>query len=101
MTDQPEITVQKSFSDGKIGVKIKLKSGGWRPSIRIEASTELTTLQARVFAAALITAADLEDTKIAKKQAEKDRKRAYQDREIAAGRTRVLSIEDVFGRERT
>lgn len=90
MSDAP-LVAKKSFADGCVQVGIKLKASGWgHDHVRLVASTELTTTQARDLAAALVALADEADARVARRAAAEERRKKWRDREIAAGRMRVF-----------
>lgn len=92
----PPITAAKAHSAGKLTIKVRLNSGWSGDHMKLEGSTELTTNQARVLAQSLIDLANAEDRKVANKKEADERKQKWYDREVAAGRLRVMSIGEVF-----
>ena len=87
------ITVKKAYKDGHIGVSVAMKASGWGPDrVKIEGSTDLTTAQARQLARALVEAADEADAKVARKAASEERRQKWRDREVAAGRLKIISL---------
>lgn len=98
MTKSPALTAIKGYRDGRVGVRVLVHGGGsfGRDDVRVTATTYLTTAEAREFAAGLIQRADDEDARMAKKQAAEDRRRAWRDREVAAGRMKVISFRSAF-----
>lgn len=89
------VAVKRSYKAGHVGLKVSLKSDGWRSdSIKVDGSADLSTDEARDLAAALIEAADREDEKAAKKAASEVRRRKWREREIAAGRMVMISPQD-------
>lgn len=75
----------------------RTKSWSYGNGIRIEASAQITTAQARELAAALIEYADREDAKVAADKAREDRRKAWRDREVAAGRMKVFTMKEFLG----
>jgi hypothetical protein len=50
-----KIDIKKSFKDGRIGVRVSMKSGGFHgDSVKVEGSADITTAEARSMAALLI-----------------------------------------------
>lgn len=92
MTDKP-ILAKRSHRDGHIEVQMELSvrsfGGG---CIRMKADTDISTESARQLAADIIRLSDEADAKIAKKKAAEERRQKWRDREIAAGRMRVVSL---------
>lgn len=85
------ITVVRSHHKGHVGIGIQLKCRGWNTaSATIKASTDLTILQARELAIALIQFADAAERKATAKAASEARRKEWRDREIAAGRMIVF-----------
>lgn len=85
--------VKKSYKDGHVGLRFSLKASGWHgDSIRIEGGADLSTAAARALAVALVEEADRVDAKVRAKVASDDRRQKYRDREIAAGRMKVISL---------
>ena len=85
---------KKSHDGGAIQISADLASGWGGPHIKVQASATIPVTEARAFAAEIIAACDAADAKAAKKQASEDRRKAWRDREIAAGRMRIMSINE-------
>lgn len=99
MAKAAPFTVVKSYQDGRVGLRVALRSSDWQgPSITMQATATITTTEARELAAALIQQADAEDAKLLKKEAAEARRRKWRDREVAAGRIKVMSTADFFAR---
>lgn len=91
MADHTPIIVKKSYRDGCVGLAVKLTSRGWNgPSIAVTGSADITAAQARGLAHALLAAAGAVDVKALAKAEREARRKAWQEREIAAGRMVVL-----------
>lgn len=88
------IIAKKSYKDGHVALAIRLRSGGWGDSVKIEGSAELTSEQARALAHSLTELADASDAKVAAKAASEDRRRKWRYREIAAGRMVQMSARE-------
>jgi hypothetical protein len=90
MAKQP-IEAHKSYHDGQVSIQVHLKCSGYGNSAaRIDGSTELTVEQARSLAVALTTLADAAEAKVAAKAAAAARRKAWRDREVAAGRMKIM-----------
>ncbi len=93
------ISVKKSYKDGHVSVRVALKGRGWPgDSVKVEGDTDITSAQARGLAAALVAEADRADAKVAAKEAAEARRKKWHDREVAAGRIKVISAQSFFGR---
>lgn len=87
----PPVIAKKSFRDGHVALGITLKAPGWPgDSVQVNASTELTTDEARELAQAILTLADEADAKVERKAAAEARRQKWRDREVAAGRRVTL-----------
>lgn len=85
--------IKKSYRDGNVGLSFSVKASGWHgASIRIDGSTDLSTAEARGLAEALIKEADRADAKVEAKKASDERRQKWREREIAAGRMKVMSL---------
>ncbi len=94
-----EINVTKSWRDGCVGVRAKASASTMLgASIKSEITLDLSVAGVRKLIAELSAAADAEETKVAKKQAADQRRQAWRDREVAAGRMKVLSAAEFFKR---
>ena len=89
------IAVKKACKDGCIGISVTLKASGWGADrVKVDGGTDLTTAQARELARALVEAADQEDAKLARKTASEERGQKWRDREVAAGRLKIISAQE-------
>lgn len=85
--------IKKSYKDGHVGLRFSVKASGWHgDSIKINGGSDLSTAEARGLAKALIEEADKADAKVAAKKESDERRQKYRDREIAAGRMKVISL---------
>jgi hypothetical protein len=84
------ITTATAYKDGHVGIRVELQASGYGPSIKMQARTEISTSAARELAAALIAHANEADAKVAKKAAAEVRRQQWRDREVAAGRMRIM-----------
>ena len=96
---KPTVTAAK----GRTLVAVKVEASardsyGGPVSIATKVSVEITTEAARKLAADILAIADLLDTAEAKEAAHQERRKKYQEREIAAGRMKVFSAGDFFKR---
>lgn len=89
------ISAKRSYKEGCVSVRFSLK-GGY--NLKAEGATDLTTVQARELAKALLAEADRADAKVAAKEASGARRKKWRDREIAAGRLKVISVGSFFGK---
>lgn len=95
------IVVRKSYKAGHVSVRIALKAHSYRAdTIKIEGQTDLSSTDAREIATALIEEADRADARVAAKAASDERRQKWRDREIAAGRIKIISPTDFFGNRR-
>jgi hypothetical protein len=94
MSDKP-ITAKKAFESGFVSVQIDLNVRHFGDTAKIKAGTYISTASARELAADLIRLADEADAKIANKKAAEERRQKWREREIAAGRLKVISWGDV------
>lgn len=96
-TKKSPVVAKKSYKSGHIGIGFALKCSDWHGgSIKIEASADITCEQARALAKAIIEQADAADAKVRAKAAAEERRQKWRDREIAAGRMRVMSAGEFF-----
>ncbi len=94
-----DIGAKKSHKDGHVSVRVVLKARGWQSdSIEVKGGTDLTTEEARELAAALLAEAERADAKVAAKAASDERRKKWRDREVAAGRLKVMSLQSLLSR---
>ena len=62
----------------------------------LKGRADISTADARILAASLIAIADEADAKVAKAQAAEARRQKWRDREVAAGRIKIMSVEKFF-----
>lgn len=94
-----KFSIKKSYREGHVGLRFSVKASGRDgDSIRIEGGADLSTAAARDLARALIKEADRADAKVAAKKASDERRQKWRDREVAAGRIKVMSLGDVIHR---
>lgn len=93
------ITAKKSFKNGHVTVRVSMTARSFQSdSIKIGGATDLTSSQARELAKSLLAEADRADAKVAAKEASDERRKKWRDREIAAGRLKVVELGSFFGR---
>lgn len=99
MTDKSKIVIARAFGKQKVRIVLSLKpsliSAG---TISVQAATEISTQEAREIAAALIFEADRADAIAAKKATAELRRQKWRQREIDAGRLKIMSADDFFRR---
>lgn len=90
----PPFAATKSFRDGCVSIRTDLRASGYgsSASIKVQASADIPTSEVRELVADLIRLADEADAKVAKKAASEARRQQYREREIAAGRMKVVSF---------
>ena len=92
------VAVKKSYKDGHVSLHVSLRAHGWKSdSIKIDGSTDLSSNQARELARALLAEADRADAKVEAKAASEARRKKWRDREVAAGRLKVIELGSLFG----
>ncbi len=84
--------VVKSYKDGHVGLRASMKGDGRGDSIKMDAGTDLSSIRARDLAQALIEEANRADAKVATKKASDERRQKYRDREVAAGRMKIIQF---------
>ncbi len=83
--------IKKSYKDGHVGLRFALKAKDWYgDSIKIDGGSDISTAEARELARALIEEADRADAKVAAKNASNERRQKWRDREVAAGRMKII-----------
>ncbi len=90
---KPVIFAKKSYKDGHVAVELNMKCGGYNDRATIKGHTDIPTELARDIARTLIECADKADAKMVEKLAANERRKKYQDREIAAGRMVVMNFQ--------
>ena len=95
---KPPFEAANAYRDGYVTLRGAAKSRSDYGAVSIDAkvSIDLTTAEARALAASLIAQADAADLKVAKKVAAEARRKAWRDREVAAGRMKVMSMKEFF-----
>lgn len=91
--------VRKSYKDGHVSVRVTLKANGWHSdSIKLDGTTDLSSDQARELAKSLTAEADRADAKVAAKAASDARRKKWRDREVAAGRLKIVELGSFLGK---
>lgn len=91
------ITAKKSYKDGHVKVCVAMSSSGFRDdSVKVQGSADITSEQARELAQALISEADKADAKVDAKKASDERRAKWREREVTAGRMKVVSLRSSF-----
>jgi hypothetical protein len=91
-TRTPPIQAKKSMREGHVSISVRLKSGWSGDRVKLEGGTELTVAEARGLAHALLAKADDADAKVAEKAAKEASRKKWSDREVAAGRMKIISF---------
>lgn len=89
-----KFTVKKSYRGGHVGLRFSVKAN----YIKIEGGSDLSTEQARDLARILVDESDRADARVAAKKASEDRRQKWRDREIAAGRIKIMGTGEFFQR---
>lgn len=85
--------IKKSYRDGHVGLRFSVKASGWHgDSIRIDGGSDLSTAAARDLATALVEEANRADAKVAAQKASEERRHKWREREIAAGRMKIMKL---------
>lgn len=86
-----KFSVKRSYRDGHVALRFSVRGG----YVKIDGGSDLNIADARKLAAALIAESDRADAKIAAKKASDERRQKWRDREIAAGRMKVITFSDL------
>lgn len=98
MTRKCPFAAKRSHRAGLVELGYAGRTWSAGASIAIKLSDDISTEHARELAAELIRLADEADAKVAKEVAAKARRKAWTDREVAAGRMKLFSAAEFFGR---
>lgn len=91
--------VTKGFLDGSVSLSVQGNAGGYRqPDIKVSISVPLTIAEARALAADLEKFASAAETKVAVSAAKEESRRKWRDREVAAGRMKIMNASEFFRR---
>lgn len=95
----PKISIKRAYQDGHVRVGVELKSGGYRSDdIAMKGSCEISSVEARDLAVALVTEADRVDSVMARREKHSVNRAKWQAREVAAGRMVIMQPSEFFGR---
>lgn len=95
MATQPKMPIHaaRSYRERSVAVRFRLKTRGFDGnSVSIDGSIELTSQQARGLALALTDFANASDARGDAKDTAEQRRKAWRDREVAAGRMKIFSF---------
>ncbi|HET6610153.1 MAG TPA: hypothetical protein VFG62_26045 [Rhodopila sp.] len=100
MSKKAAFRALKCNSDGHITIACDIRARAWRggASATIAASVNLTIVEAKALAVALLDEAEAAEQKVAKKEAAEARRQKWREKEIAAGRMVVMTASQVFAR---
>lgn len=89
---KPTFRVLKSYADGHVKVRVTASAYGRGSDISAAVAFDLDLDAARAFQAELASAIQKEADKVAATQAREDRRKKWREREIAAGRMKIMSF---------
>lgn len=95
---KPAIKVSKSYSDGHIQLSVKASVGHVGQSIASTVAVAVSLDDARALQADLAAAVEKEAARLQAKADQEARRKAWRDREVAAGRMQVFSASEFFNR---
>lgn len=84
--------VQKSYQDGHIKLRVDASASRRGQDVTASAAVDLDMEAARNLAANIMIAVEKEEAKVKAHQEREARRKAWRDREIAAGRLQVVSL---------
>src|SRR4051812_24317350 len=90
--------VQKSYHDGHVKLRVEASASRRGQDVSATAAVDLDLEAARNLAANLLLAVEKEDAKIKAKGEREARRKAWRDREVAAGRMKIVPASEFFGR---
>lgn len=95
-----QVKAGKSFKDGHVKLRVDAGARGWHGDVEVSASVsvDLDLSTAKQLQIDLATAIEKEAAKMAAHQDRQARRKAWRDREVAAGRMQVVSLTDIFKR---
>jgi hypothetical protein len=82
--------VQKSYQDGHIKLRVDASASRRGHDVSVSAAVDLDLEAARWLSASLLVAVEKEEAKIKAHQEREARRKAWRDREVAAGRIKIL-----------
>jgi hypothetical protein len=87
------VKASKSYRDGCVKLRVSAKSGGYGgPSIASSIDLDLKAEDAKALCQELLAEVERAEAKVAAKAAAEDRRKKWRDREIAAGRMKIISF---------
>lgn len=95
---KPVIKVSKSYSDGHIQLSVKASAGHIGQSIASTVAVAVSLADARALQTELAAAVEKEAARLQTKVDQEARRKAWRDREVAAGRMQVFSANEFFKR---
>lgn len=96
MSAHKKFSVSRSNSARMVSVRFVMSVWDMGTSLRTKGGSNITSAEAREFAADLIAQADAADAKADKVAASEARRKAWRDREIAAGRMKIFTAKEFF-----
>lgn len=84
--------VQKSYQDGHVKLRVEASAHNRHQEASATVAVDLDMEAARNLAANLLLAVEKEEAKIKAKQDREARRKAWRDREVAAGRLKIISF---------
>lgn len=98
MADTKAVSIKRAYADGCVKVAFVVDVYSHGSSVRQKASIEITADEARVVAASLLAEADRVDGVATKKREQAIRRKKWRDREVAAGRMKIITVDEFMGR---
>lgn len=87
--------VQKSYQDGHIKLRVDASASRRGHAISVSAAVDLDLEAARNLSANLLLAVEKAEAKIKAHQDREARRKAWRDREVAAGRITIISLNNL------
>lgn len=84
--------VQKSYQDGHVKLRVDASASRRGHDVTVSAAVDLDLEAARWLAATLMVAVEKEEAKIKAHHDREARRKAWRDREVAAGRMKIISL---------
>jgi hypothetical protein len=91
---KPLIKAMKAYRDGCVKVRVSASSYGGGRDVSASVAVDLPLEVAKQFLAELATAIEKEEAKVKAKQDSEERRKKWRDREVAAGRLKIMSLRD-------
>jgi len=96
MSDKPAVFARRSASPERISLRFQFSMWGGGKSVRMNCGIDLTADEARALASSLNELAADAKAKTAAKEAAEERRRKWREREVAAGRMKIMSAQEFF-----